>query len=179
MRRRLESVTDIGRRIGISDDKGYLAPVLIALVIVAAIVAGFYVYYIYVIHPEPEPYNNISILDAQKQAVNYPDVLIANHNSTFSVYVNVENHMNKEQTYQVQTKITKNLPANFPNGLQATPVNTYDFSLASDVTNQQLVTVTENTVGNYAVVFELWQMDNSGTYVFTNDYCVLNIEVIN
>jgi len=39
------------------------------------------------------------------------------------------------------------------------------------------VTVTENQVGSYSVVFELWQ--NSGeAYQFTNDLCILNIQVI-
>jgi uncharacterized membrane protein len=146
----------------------------VALIVVAAVVAGYYLVY----KPQPEPYNSISLLDPQKQTVNYPEVLSASNNSTFSVYVNVENHMNTDQNYQVQTKITKNLPATFPNGLETDPVHVYDFSLADGKTHQNLVTVTEDEPGNYSVVFELWRIGGSGAYEFTQNYCVLNIQVI-
>jgi uncharacterized membrane protein len=138
------------------------------------VVAGYYV----IFRPLPEPYSTISLLDSQKQAVNYPEVLLAGHNSTFSIYVNVENHMNIDQNYQVQTKITKNLPATLPNGLEVSPIDIYEFSLADGGTHQNVVTVTENEPGSYAVVFELWRFDGAA-YVFTHNFCVLNIEVTN
>ncbi len=37
---------------------------------------------------------------------------------------------------------------------------------------------TEHT-GSYSVVFELWQYKDDGTLVFTQNYCVLKIQVIN
>ena len=171
MPRRLESVMRIGRRIGLSDENGVLVAVFIALVIVSITIAGYYVW----LAPHPEQYSTINLLDAQKQAVNYPKVLVANQNSTFTVYVNVENHMIGDQWYQVQTKVVKNLPAIFP--VNATAVNSFDFTLKEDQTGQNPVTVTENELGSYYVVFELWRHD-SGAYVFTQDYCVLNIQVI-
>lgn len=173
MRRRLESVMHIGRRIGLDDDKGVTAAVLFALVVIASVVVGYYV----VFPPPNEPYNSLAILDTQQKAIDYPTVLVVDKNSTFSVYVNATNHMNKEFNYRVETKITKTLPATFPNGLQVDPTYTYDFFLQDGKSNQKLVTVTENEVGSYAVVFELWQESGSG-YVFTGNYCLLNIEVI-
>jgi len=177
MRIHLDSVKRIGRKIGLNDDKGYAVAVFLALIVVAATVVGFYVYYV-IIHPEPEAYNTIYLLDTQNQAMRYPETLVANQNSTFSVYVGVENHVNHEQTYRVETKITSNLPATFSDGVQVDPINAYDFSLRNGETHHNLVTITENDEGSYAVVFELWQLDDSsGTYLFTNNYCVLNVQV--
>ena len=89
MRKLLESVKRIGRKIGLDDEKGYAVAIFLALIIVSAIVAGYYV----VFRPQAEPYNTIYLLDANRKADDYPEVLVANQNSTFIVYVNVENHM--------------------------------------------------------------------------------------
>lgn len=164
----------IGRRIGLSDEKGFGVAVLLALIIVIVAV-GFYAYFVWT--AEPEPYNTMYLLDANQQAVDYPHVLVAGQNSTFSVFVHVDNHMNREQSYQVQTKIVKNLIIN-SSGVDAQPINTYDFTLPDGGSNQNTVTVTENTPGSYAVVYELWSKDQNGNYVFTQNYCVLNIVVV-
>jgi|WetSurMetagenome_2_1015567.scaffolds.fasta_scaffold155517_2 uncharacterized membrane protein len=174
MQKRLESVTRIGRRIGLNDEKGVAVAVFVALIVVACTVTVYYCWFA----PKPEPYRTISLLDTQKQAIDYPEVLVANQNSTFSVYVEVTNHMNQDLNYQVQTKITKNLPANIPNGVQVDPINTINLVVPNGQTQQSLVTVTENEVGSYSVVFELWQQNSSETYAFTKDYTVLNIQVI-
>jgi uncharacterized membrane protein len=173
MQKRLESVTRIGRKIGLSDEKGVVVAVFVALIVVVCTVTVYYCWFA----PISEPYNTISLLDTQKQAISYPEVLVANQNSTFSVYVEIANHMNKDQNYQVQTKITKNLPANIPNGVQVDPVNTINLVVPNGQIQQSLVTVTENEVGFYSVVFELWQENSPGTYTFTQDYTVLNIQV--
>jgi len=173
MQRRLESVMHIGRKIGLSDDKGVTVAVLVALAVIASVVVGYYVLF----PPPPESYNSLAILDTQQKAIDYPTVLIADKNSTFSVYVNATNHTKDNLNYRVQTKITKNLPANFPNGLQVNPAYTYDFFLQKGKSNQTLVTLTQNEVGSYAVVFELWY-ESEGVFVFTGNYCLLNIEVI-
>jgi uncharacterized membrane protein len=166
----------IGRRIGLNDDGGVGLPVFLALIVVIATVVGIYGYI--TITAQPEPYNTMFLLDANQQAVNYPHVLVANQNSTFSLTVQVDNHMGQEQDYQVQTKIVKNLLLT-PNGVEAPTVNTYDFTLANKASNQHTVTVTENTPGNYTVVYELWSKNSSGNYSFTGNYCILNIQVTN
>jgi uncharacterized membrane protein len=173
MRKRLGSVMGIGRRIGLDDEKGVAVAVFIALVIVGCVFAGYYVW----LRPPAEEYNTIYLLDNQKQANNFPEILIANQNSTFSVYVDVTNHNNKDQAYQVQTKINKSFRVT-TQGVAGEPVNTYDFTLEKGKTYEKYVTLTENDVGSYTVVFELWRSAGSA-YVFTQDYCVLPIKVVN
>jgi uncharacterized membrane protein len=172
MRIRLESVKRIGRKIGLNEEKGYAVAIFLALIIVSATVIGYYVW----LRPQAEPYNTIYLLDSQKKAVDYPEVLVANQNSTFNVWVDVENHMGNATSYQVQVKITKNL-STFPVDAQDSQV--YD---TGNVPNgggwENMATITENQTGSYSVVFELWQYKD-GTLEFTQDYCVLKIQVIN
>jgi uncharacterized membrane protein len=171
IQRRLERVTSIGRKIGLNDEKGYAVAILIVLIIVSALVASYYL----VFNTPPAGYNTIYLLDAQKQAVNYPVTLVSNQNSTFNLWVGVVNNMGKEQTYQVLMKITSNLSGSFPVNVQ--PTQTYDLSLKNTATWQTESTITLNQVGNYWVVFELWHQNSAGTYDFTNDEVTLNVQV--
>lgn len=171
MKIQLENVKKIGRKIGINDEKGYAAAIFLALIIISAVAAGYFVFF----RPAPSGYNTIYVLDSQKQAVNYPSVLVANQNSTFTVPVTVVNNMGGTAQYEVMEKITNSLGA-YPVNVQPTAV--YNVSLNNGQSWQKSVTVTENQVGSYAVVFELWQY-SGGAYQFTNDLCILNIQVIN
>jgi hypothetical protein len=103
--------------------------------------------------------------------------LVANQNSTFNIWVNVVNHMGGtgNQTYQVLVKITPNL-SSAPVDTQ--PIQTYDISLRDGDKWQNSAVITQNQVGSYSVVFELWHYNqDSKAYEFTPDYCVLNIQV--
>ena len=177
MRIRLESVKRIGRKIGLNDEKGYAVAIFLALIVVSATVIGYYAYYQFY-GPKPEGYNTIYLLDSQKKAADYPEVLVANQNSTLNVYVGVVNHLGYTANYQVQVKIVKNL-STYP--VNATANEVYEKTgLASGNTPwETLATVTQNQPGNYSVVFELYQQNAAGTYDFKDDYCVLKIQVIN
>jgi len=175
MRIRLESVKRIGRKIGLNEDKGYAVAIFLALIIVSATIAGYYV----VLRPQAEPYNTIYLLDANKKAVDYSEVLVANQNSTFSVYGDAENHMATSASYFVQVKITQNLPAIFPIDVQPSQVIDMGTINNDGKPVQQTATVTQNTPGSYSVVFELYRNNGDGALVFTQDYCVLNIQVTN
>ena len=174
MRIRLESAKRIGRKIGLNEDKGYAVAIFLALLIVSATIISYYAF----LAPQAESYSTIYVLDANKKAADYPEVLVANQNSTFNVYVNVVNHMGGpgNQTYQVLVKITSNL-SSFP--VDAQPIQTYDLSLRNSDSWQNSVSITQNQVGSYSVVFELWHYNqDTKAYEFTPNYCVLNIQVI-
>jgi uncharacterized membrane protein len=138
---------------------------------VSSVIAGYYL----VFRPQAERYNTIYLLDAQGKAVDYPETLVVNSNSTFDVYVGVINHMGQSANYQVQVKITKNVSI-FPVDTQ--PIQVFDTgSVPNGSEWQTTATITENQPGNYMVVFELWQKTGD-TYAFTgDDYCSLNIQV--
>jgi uncharacterized membrane protein len=173
MQRLLERAKSIGRTIGINDEKGYLLAIFLVLVI---LVASFVVYYGDLQRPSAS-FSTISFLDAQNSVANYPEVLVANQNSTFTVSLSVGNYMGQTLRFQVRTKITADLispPVN------TAPVNVTTVTLKNGQSWQGLQSVTENQVGSYSVVFELWQSNpGSGTYTFTYNFCVSNIQVVN
>jgi uncharacterized membrane protein len=160
------------RSFNLNSDKGFIAAIAIALVIVASIVAGYYA----LNRPAPSGYSTLYLLDAQNQAVNYPDVLVANRNSTFNMQVVVENHMAKPQDYQLQVKIIQNV-VSFP--VNAPANSTYERSLADTESWENQVPITINQPGSYAVVFELWSKnEGESAYSFTDNFCVLNLQVV-
>jgi len=168
----LEKMKNFGRKIGLSDEKGYAVAIFLALVIISALLVGYYVFF----RPAPSGFSTIYLLDSQNKAVNYPEVLVANQNSTFNVSVAVDNSMGATVQYQVRAKITSYLTT-FP--VNAQPIEEYNLTLGNGQSWQKSVTVTENQVGSYSVVFELWQYNPaSGAYQFTYDYCKLPIQVI-
>ena len=169
----LESAKRIGRKIGLNEDKGYAVAIFLALIIVSATVVGYY----FVLKPPAEQYNTLYLLDAQMRGVDYPEVLIAGQNTTFSVYVNVENHMDVSSSYQVQVKIVQNLPATFPLDIQPSQVINMGNVKNDGTPVQQTATITQNTLGSSSVVFELWQQHSDASLTFTQNYCVLNIQV--
>jgi uncharacterized membrane protein len=168
MQKRFASVIAIGRKIGLNDENGYVVAIFIALLIVSATVIGYYTF----LAPPAESYNTFYLLDANKKAVDYPEVLVANQNSTFNVYVNVVNHMGgkENQNYRVNGTITPDL--------SGTKVPEYDFSLRNDETWQDSVSITLNQVGSYSISFDLWQTNKEGKLESTHNSCVLNISVI-
>jgi uncharacterized membrane protein len=173
MRIQLERAKNIGEKIGINDDKGYIVAIALALIIIASLLAGYYLVY----KPAPEGYSTIYLLDSQNKAVDYPQVLVANQNSTFSVPLAVVNNVGWTVQYQVLVKITNNLDSS-PVNVQ--PTGAYDVTLKNGQDWEKSVTVTEKQVGSYWVVFELYKFNpDGGAYQFTYDYCVLPIQVIN
>jgi uncharacterized membrane protein len=172
----LESAKRIGNRIGLNEEKGFAIGIFLALIIVIAVIAGFFAYS--ALTAKPVGYNTIYLLDANKKAVDYPQTLVANQNSTFSIYVDVENHMKNTAVYQVKVKIAQDLTT-FP--IDALPNQTIDMGT---ITNngkplEKTVTITQNVLGDYSFVFELWQQGSDGSFIFTQNYCVLKIQVTN
>ncbi len=166
----------IGKRIVSNDEKGYVSAIFLAVIVAFAIVVGYFSVNAYSVYASPpEGYNTIYMLSESKQAINYPEVLVSNQNSTFKVWVGIENHLGTSAQYRVETKITKNLTS-FP--VEAQPTDSYDMNLVNGGTWASMHTLTINEPGSYTVVFELWQQDASGTYQFTHDYTTLNIQII-
>jgi uncharacterized membrane protein len=157
----------IGNALNTGDDKGIIISVTIAILIVAGVVAGYYILY----HPTPEGYTTIYLLDANGQAIDYPDTLIVNQNYTFNVWV--ENHLGQTQAFEVQLKITNESTSLFP--FDSAPINTYTKTLANGEAWETQATVTLHETGSHSIIFELWQ-DDAGTLKFTENAVVLNVE---
>jgi uncharacterized membrane protein len=158
----------------LNDDKGFIIAIVVALVILTFLMVNYY----FVNRPLPEGYNTISLLDSQNKAVNYPELVVLNQNSTFTVNVNVENHMGQTEQYRVLLKTAQNiesLPVNSP------PVDTYEKTLGDGQKWSMPSTVTLSSTGNFSVVFELYMYDSAANLYKFDSYnlCVLNVQVVN
>ncbi|HUT17188.1 MAG TPA: hypothetical protein VMW84_02690, partial [Acidobacteriota bacterium] len=98
MKIHLETMRKLGKSLKLNDNKGYTVAVVIALIFVSSLLIGYYL----ISRLPPEGYTTIYVLDyPQKKAIDYPELLVINENSTFNVWVVVENHMGKTQSFNV------------------------------------------------------------------------------
>ena len=169
MKKQSTTLKKIGNALNTDDDKGIIIAVAIALLIVAGVVAGYYVLY----HPTPEGYTTIYLLDANGKAVDYPETIVVNQNYTFNVWV--ENHEGETQSFEVQLKIANESISLFP--AEIAPINTHTKTLANGETWGTQVTVTLHEIGRHSIIFELWQ-DDAGTLGFTGNAVILNVEAV-
>jgi hypothetical protein len=104
-----------------------------------------------------------------------PDYLVANVNSTFSVYVTVENHLGYTlANAQVQVKVTSDSNPSFPIGTNAT--ETFTGTVKDGASWENMVTVSINKPGDYLVVFEVWT-SNGDAIQFSGDFTTLSVQV--
>jgi uncharacterized membrane protein len=170
----LETVKKLVRSLSSDNKNGYAVSVLIALILVSILVATYYV----LMKPPEKGYMTVYLLDAQKKALNYPELLVINQNNTFPVRVEVENHMGKSQTCEVLLKVTNGTVPIFP--VEAAANANYTRTLENGATWETSTTATLDKPGNYSVIFELWTYDEeAGEFQFSGNACVLNVEVVN
>jgi uncharacterized membrane protein len=163
----------LGQRLGLGENKGYTVAIAIALIFVSVLVAGYYL----ATRPPPEGYTTIYVLDSQK-GMNYPELLVIGENNTFNVWVTVENHMRKSQSFEVLLKVTNETDPEFP--VNADARNSYAMTLEDGETWENLSTTTIDKSGNYSVMFELWvRNEETGNLEFSQNACVLNLEIVN
>ena len=153
--------------------KGYAVAVLVALMCVSVLLAAYYP----VLKPPAKEFTTIYLLDYQKEAANYPELLIIDQNSTFTVWVGVENHMGKSQYCEVLLKIIADPISLLP--VEADVKDRYAKTIENGGAWEFLATVSINEPESYSVIFELWIYDDeTGTLEFSRNYCVLDIEVV-
>ena len=167
----MKTFKKIGDALNTGDEKGIIAAVAVALIVVAGVVAGYYVYHL--LFEPPEGYTTIYLLDANGQAVDYPDTLIVNQNYRLNVWV--ENHLGQTQAFEVQLKVTNESMSLFP--AEIAPINIYTKTLANGEAWETQATVTLHETGSHSIIFELW-LDDTGTLRFTENAIVFNVDAV-
>jgi uncharacterized membrane protein len=155
-----------------NNKNGCALAIAIALLVVSVL---FGIYYV-ALRPAQEGYMTIYLLDYQRSAVNYPERIVNGENNTFSVYVEVENHMGVSQSCQVQVKIISGLNPTFPVDTNAT--STFNGTVENKDSWENVATISLNKAGDYSVVFELWILNNTGVFEYSGIFCVLNVQVV-
>jgi uncharacterized membrane protein len=173
MKIRLETNRKRGKIQNLIDNKGYTIAIVLALIFVSSLLLGYY----FVSRLPPEGYTTVYMLSyPQKKAADYPELLVVNENSTFNVWIVVENHMGKRQSCEVLQKVVADMIPSFP--VEATVESRYARTIENGEVWETLATVSINEPGSYSVIFELWIYDDAGALKFSHNYLVLPIEVV-
>lgn len=173
MKIHLETNRKLGKVPSLIDNKGYTIAIALVLIVVSSLLIGYY----FVSTLPPEGYTTIYVLDyPQKKAIDYPELLVVNENSTFNVWIVVENRMGRSQSCEVLQKVIGGMIPSFP--VDAYVKRSYAQTVENGAAWETLATVTINEPGSYSVIFELWIYDETGTLEFSYNYCVLPIEVV-
>jgi uncharacterized membrane protein len=147
-----------------------IAIIVTALIVTCAVITAAVIIYA----PRSPGHHEMYLLDDQNQAVNSHQVLVINHNNTFSKQIVVTNNNPKPCNYQMQVKIVRDT-FSFP--INAPTYKTYEFTLDPKQTWSEQVPISINEKGNQSIVFELYA-EKDGDYRFTNNYLVIHVEVV-
>jgi uncharacterized membrane protein len=163
----------LGKVPSLIKNKGYTIAVTFTLIFVSSLLIGYY----FVSTLPPEGYTTIYLLDhQQKKAIDYPELLVVNENSTFNVWVIVENRMGTTKSCEVLQKVIGDMIPSFP--VETDIESSYAQTIENGESWETLATVSINEPGSYSAIFELWIYDETGALEFSYNYCVLNIEVV-
>ncbi len=156
------------------NNNAFVVAVAVSLLLASILLVTFYIYD----RPEQKPYTTIYILDSNRKAVDYPELLVANQNSSFSVYVDVENHLGRTlDGAQVLVKVTNDTSLTLPL-LEINATQMFTGTVGDGEIWENIATVSLNDPGNYVVAFELWTPSQTGLKQFSGNYCVLNVKVV-
>ena len=172
MKENSQSNEEKGLNLKFIKNEGYLLPVAIVLLFVFSLVIGYYVNS----RAEPEGYTTIYLLDAQKNAIDYPELLVTNQNSTFKAWLGVVNHMNTTRSFRILEKITEDKI--LPIGVEVDVKNRYELKLEKGEVWETEVEVSFNESGSFSLIFELWIYNDSSDPEFSFNYCVLHLDVV-
>lgn len=148
----------------------YAISIIVALIIVLILSV-----YTYVVLMKPNEFISLSILDENKEAENYPELLRVSERCC--LWIRVENHMEASISCRVLIKITKMPIQCIP--LQVESNLSYDAFIDKGGAWEKLVELSFNETGDFHLVFELWVFNKrTGEFEFSDNFCVLNVKVM-
>jgi uncharacterized membrane protein len=153
-----------------SEEKIVIITVIIALVIMGALVANLVLF----TPAKTEEFSVIYMLDANKQAENYPKTVILGTNSTFTMWIGVENQNDQTGNYSVLIKIDDGTSAVDPSPVEAK--YTFEKSLQNGEQWEFPVTIELDQLGHNRIVFELWYLNSTNKLVYTENFVTLTVE---
>jgi uncharacterized membrane protein len=157
-----------------NEEKNIVITIIAALVILGSLLG----YLILFTEPEIEQFSAIYYLDSNKTTENIPEKVILKENSTFLLWVGVDNQNNRTIDYQVQLKIdTVTFPVGNSSIEPQQSLNITDLPPGENLVFP--VTITIDEIGVNRIIFELWYLDkNKDDLVWTENWVNLTVEGI-
>ncbi len=133
-----------------SEEKTIILTIFVALVIIGALLVNL----VFFTPVETEQFSAIYLLDSEKQAENYPKTVVFGENSTFSLWVGVENQNDTTMDYLVQVKVDDGKSRVNPNPAETT--ESFNRTLLDGEKWEFPVTINIEQLGTNRIIFELW-----------------------
>jgi len=155
------------------EEKTIILTVLVALAIMGALL----VYLVFFTPAQKEPFTSIYLLDSEKQLENIPKTVVLGENSTFSLWVGVENRNDSTIEYSVQVKLDD---GNSAEGSSAAEfVECFNRTLVNKKKWEFPVTISIDQLGSNRVLFELWFFNGTrNDWDYTGNWVNLSVEAI-
>jgi len=155
---------------GNGEEKTIIITILVALVIIGALLVNL------ALNPAPEEkFVVIYLLDSEKQTENFPKTVVLGENSTFSLWVGVENQ-NETQVFSVRVKVDDGKSLVNPSPVELT--ESFNRTLLYEELWEFPVTISIDQLGNHRIIFELWFFDETNTPKYTGNWVSLSLEAI-
>ena len=155
-----------------SEEKTVFVAVCTALIVLCSLLA-----YVALTPPLEEGFISIYVLDHNKMAVNYSQLLVIGENNTFSVWVGVQNFMGRKEYCSVLVKMDDGTVLRNPSPIE--PVKRFEKVLLNKETWEFPFAMKLNQTGNYRIVFELWLFDElKNVFSYSRSWCSIWFDVI-
>ena len=152
--------------------------IIITTILVALIILGVLLVRLVFTPIVTEPFSAIYYLDSEKQTTNLPKTVVLGQNSTFSLWVGVENQNDTTMDYLVNLKIDDGKGPINPSPAEVT--ENFEKTLADEDLWEFQVTINIEQTGNNRVIFELWYLNQtSQKYEYTGNWVNISVEAVN
>ena len=154
----------------VDEEKTIILTILVALVILGALLVNL------VLNTAPEEkFVAIYLLDSEKQAENFPKTVVLGENSTFSLWVGVENQNDTTKVFSVQVKVDDGKSPVDPS--PAEPTQSFEKTLVNTEIWEFPVTINIDQLGSHRLIFELWSF-NGTALEYSGNWVSLSFEAI-
>ena len=125
----------------------------------------------------PEGFVVIYLLDSEKQMENYPKTVVLGENSTFSLWVGVENQNGTTMDYSVLVKVDDGKSLVNPSPVE--PTESFNRTLLNEEVWEFPVTINIDQLGSHRLIFELWSFDKmENVFEYSGRWVNISFEAI-
>jgi len=156
-----------------SEEKTIILTILVALAIMGALLG----YLVFFTPTQKEPFASIYYLDSEKQLENLPKTVVLGENSTFSLWVGVENQNDTTMDYSVRVKVDDGKSLVNPSPVE--PIESFNRTLLNDEKWEFPVTISIDQLGHNRIIFELWFFNGTkNDWDYAGNWVNLSLEAI-
>lgn len=154
------------------EERATIVAVLSAIIILAGLLV-----YISLTPPQEETFSALYLLDSEKKAENYPQLLVLGKNNTFLLWVGVENFMDRIEHSSVLVKVDDGTGNTNPSPVD--PIYRFEKVLLDKETWEFPITFSINQTGQHRIIFELWLFDElNNVFSYSRSWCSIWIDAI-